>query len=118
MSENNIQTKTLPMLALRGLHVFPEMLLTFDVERQASVGALALAANYGQLIFLSTQKNLTADMPQEADVYQVGTVCRIRPVSYTHLNSPRAASSPPFLAAPSTPFSVLITLIRPGKRRA
>ena len=78
MSENNIQTKTLPMLALRGLHVFPEMLLTFDVERQASVGALALAAKYGQLIFLSTQKNLTADMPQEEDVYQVGTVCRIR----------------------------------------
>ena len=78
MSENNIQTKTLPMLALRGLHVFPEMLLTFDVERQASVGALALAAKYGQMIFLSTQKNLTADMPQEEDVYQVGTVCRIR----------------------------------------
>ena len=78
MIDNSIQTKTLPMLALRGLHVFPEMLLTFDVERQASVGALAMAAKYGQLIFLSTQKNLTADMPQEADVYQVGTVCRIR----------------------------------------
>ena len=78
MTDNSIQTKTLPMLALRGLHVFPEMLLTFDVERQASVGALALAAKYGQLIFLSTQKNLTADMPQEEDVYQVGTVCRIR----------------------------------------
>ena len=78
MTDNSIQTKTLPMLALRGLHVFPEMLLTFDVERQASVGALAMAAKYGQLIFLSTQKNLTADMPQEEDVYQVGTVCRIR----------------------------------------
>lgn len=78
MTDNSIQTKTLPMLALRGLHVFPEMLLTFDVERQASVGALALAAKYGQLIFLSTQKNLTADMPQEEDVYRVGTVCRIR----------------------------------------
>ncbi len=78
MIDNSIQTKTLPMLALRGLHVFPEMLLTFDVERQASVGALAMATKYGQLIFLSTQKNLTADMPQEADVYQVGTVCRIR----------------------------------------
>lgn len=78
MIDNSIQTKTLPMLALRGLHVFPEMLLTFDVERQASVGALAMAAKYGQLIFLSTQKNLTADMPQEEDVYQVGTVCRIR----------------------------------------
>lgn len=78
MIGNSIQTKTLPVLALRGLHVFPEMLLTFDVERQASVGALAMAAKYGQLIFLSTQKNLTADMPQEEDVYQVGTVCRIR----------------------------------------
>ena len=78
MIDNSIQTKTLPMLALRGLHVFPEMLLTFDVERQASVGALAMAAKYGQLIFLSTQKYLTADMPQEEDVYQVGTVCRIR----------------------------------------
>ncbi len=78
MTDNSIQTKTLPMLALRGLHVFPEMLLTFDVERQASVGALAMAAKYGQLIFLSTQKNLTADMPQEEDIYQVGTVCRIR----------------------------------------
>ena len=78
MTDNSIQTKTLPMLALRGLHVFPEMLLTFDVERQASVGALAMSSKYGQLIFLSTQKNLTADMPQEEDVYQVGTVCRIR----------------------------------------
>ena len=78
MTDNGIQIKTLPMLALRGLHVFPDMLLTFDVERQASIGALAMAAKYGQLIFLSTQKNLTADMPQEEDVYQVGTVCRIR----------------------------------------
>ena len=35
MTDNTIQTKTLPLLALRGLHVFPEMLLTFDVERVA-----------------------------------------------------------------------------------
>lgn len=87
MTDNSIQTKTLPMLALRGLHVFPEMLLTFDVERQASVGALAMAAKYGQLIFLSTQKNLTADLPQEEDIYQVGTVCRIR----QQLRQPRSS---------------------------
>lgn len=87
MTDNGIQTKTLPMLALRGLHVFPEMLLTFDVERQASVGALAMAAKYGQLIFLSTQKNLTADLPQEEDIYQVGTVCRIR----QQLRQPRSS---------------------------
>ena len=87
MTDNSIQTKTLPILALRGLHVFPEMLLTFDVERQASVGALAMAAKYGQLIFLSTQKNLTADLPQEEDIYQVGTVCRIR----QQLRQPRSS---------------------------
>ena len=78
MTDNTIQTKTLPLLALRGLHVFPEMLLTFDVERQASIGALGLAAKSGQLIFLAAQKSLMADLPQEEDIYQVGTVCRIR----------------------------------------
>lgn len=78
MADNSIQTKTLPLLALRGLHVFPEMLLAFDVERQASIGALSAAAKSGQLIFLAAQKNLTADMPQEEEIYPVGTVCRIR----------------------------------------
>ena len=78
MTDNSIQTKTLPLLALRGLHVFPEMLLTFDVERTASIGALGMASKNGQLIFLAAQKSLTADMPQEEDIYQVGTVCRIR----------------------------------------
>ena len=78
MTDNTIQTKTLPLLALRGLHVFPEMLLTFDVERTASNGALGMAAKSGQLIFLAAQKSLTADMPQQEDIYQVGTVCRIR----------------------------------------
>jgi len=68
----------LPLLALRGLHVFPGMLLTFDVERQASIGALNAAVKNDQLIFLSAQKDLTADMPQENEIYSVGTVCRIR----------------------------------------
>ena len=54
------------------------MLLTFDVERTASIGALGMAAKSGQLIFLAAQKSLTADMPQQEDIYQVGTVCRIR----------------------------------------
>jgi ATP-dependent Lon protease len=74
----NIETKSLPLLALRGLHVFPEMLLTFDVERPASIGALNMASKSGQLIFLATQKNLTTDMPEAQDIYQVGTVCRVR----------------------------------------
>ena len=68
----------LPLLALRGLHVFPGMLLTFDVERPASIAALNAAVRCDQLIFLSAQKDLTADMPQEDDIYSVGTVCRIK----------------------------------------
>ena len=78
MSEIKNETVTIPMLALRGLSVFPGMLMTFDVERPASVTALDTAVKADQLIFLATQKDLTADMPEEADIYHVGTVCRIR----------------------------------------
>ncbi|MBO5496978.1 MAG: endopeptidase La [Oscillospiraceae bacterium] len=68
----------LPLLALRGLHVFPGMLLTFDVERPASIAALNAAVRCDQLIFLAAQKDLTADLPQEDDIYSVGTVCRVK----------------------------------------
>ena len=68
----------LPLLALRGLHVFPGMLLTFDVERPASIAALNAAVRCDQLIFLSAQKDLTADLPQADDIFSVGTVCRIK----------------------------------------
>ena len=68
----------LPLLALRGLHVFPGMLLTFDVERPASVASLNMAVKNDQLIFLAAQKDLTVDMPKEDELYHVGTVCCIR----------------------------------------
>ena len=68
----------LPLLALRGLYVFPGMLLTFDVERPASIAALNAAVRCDQLIFLAAQKDLTADLPQEDDIYSVGTVCRVK----------------------------------------
>ena len=78
MSEFENEILRMPLLALRGLSVFPGMLLTFDVERPSSIGSLDIAANSDQLIFLATQKDLTADMPEEDDIYHVGTVCRIR----------------------------------------
>ena len=53
MQDNNFQTIFMPMIALRGLVVFPGMLLTFDVERPASVAALAQAGKGEQLIFLA-----------------------------------------------------------------
>ena len=72
------ELRWLPLLALRGLSVFPGMLLTFDVERQASIGALAQAGKQDQTIFLVTQRDLTVDLPEARDLFRVGTVCRIR----------------------------------------
>ena len=74
--ENEI--RTLPMLPLRGLSVFPAMLLSFDVERNASVAALDAAVRGDHLIFLAAQKDVATDVPQEKDIYHVGTVCRVR----------------------------------------
>ena len=74
--ENEI--RTLPMLPLRGLSVFPAMLLSFDVERNASVAALDAAVRGDHLIFLAAQKDIATDVPEEKDIYHVGTVCRVR----------------------------------------
>ena len=81
MSEENTQNNEnlrLPLLALRGLNVFPGMLLTFDVERSASLGALSAAEKRNQMIYLVPQRDLTVDLPEAQDLYGVGTVCRIR----------------------------------------
>ena len=78
MAQINHEYIRMPLLALRGLHVFPGMLLTFDVERPASIAALNNAVRMDQLIFLSAQKDLGADMPKAEEIYSVGTVCRVR----------------------------------------
>ena len=78
MAATKKEIEKLPLLALRGLHVFPGMMLTFDVERPASVAALNAAIRCNQLIFLAAQKDLTADLPQESDISDIGTVCRIK----------------------------------------
>lgn len=73
-----IKPKALPMLALRGLTAFPGMLLSFDIERPASMSALKTAMDKNQIIFLITQKEVTKDIPEAKDLYTVGTVCRVR----------------------------------------
>ena len=78
---------SLPLLPLRGLNVFPGMLLTFDVERPTSVAALSAAVRRNSLIFLSAQKDISIDAPEEDDIYRIGTVCRIR----QQLRQPRAS---------------------------
>lgn len=72
---NNIP---IPMLALRGVNVFPGMLMSFDVERKVSIEALNMANRFDRLIFLVAQKDPSVDIPEEGDLYAIGTVCRIR----------------------------------------
>ena len=72
--DRNNEIIKLPMLALRGLNVFPGMIITFDVERPASVAALNAAVSSSRNIFLAAQKNLAEDAPDENGIYKVGTL--------------------------------------------
>lgn len=70
-------TMNIPVLALRGLTVFPHMSLTFDVERPISIAALQRAMEMDQDIFLVAQKEISVNEPEEKDLYAVGTVSHI-----------------------------------------
>ena len=70
--------RAMPVLPLRGLAVFPGMLLNFDVERPMSAAALNIAMGEDQIILLTAQKDMTKDLPFLEDIYAVGTVCRVR----------------------------------------
>ena len=71
-------TVAMPLLALRGVTVFPSMMLHFDVGRDKSKKALEAAMNRDQTIFLLTQKDMRVDDPRESDLYQIGTVSRVK----------------------------------------
>lgn len=75
---NFVNTENMPVLALRGITVFPGRLVNFDVDRPLSVAALDFASHSDQILFLVAQKDLTVDIPFEKDLYRVGTVCRIK----------------------------------------
>lgn len=70
-------TMNIPVLALRGLTVFPHMTLTFDVERPISITALQRAMEAEQEIFLVTQREIGVNAPAEKDLYEIGTVSHI-----------------------------------------
>jgi ATP-dependent Lon protease len=71
-------TRTLPLIPLRGLTVFPYMVLHFDVGRERSVNALEEAMVSDQMVFLSSQKEAETTSPTSEDVYEVGTISRIK----------------------------------------
>ena len=70
----------LPVLPLRGMMVFPHMVLHFDVGRPKSVAALEKAMMDDQRIFLVAQKDAEVDDPHDSDLCRVGTVAQIKQV--------------------------------------
>lgn len=68
----------MPVLALRGLAVFPEQTVHFDVGRTKSALALEAAMKKDQMLFLVPQKDILVDDPKLEDLYPVGTVVRVK----------------------------------------
>lgn len=70
----------LPVLALRGLVVFPTMILHFDVGRQKSARAIEAAMENDHMIFVVAQKEIETDDPEFSDLYSVGVVSEVRQI--------------------------------------
>ncbi|MFR8003691.1 MAG: endopeptidase La [Hydrogeniiclostridium sp.] len=74
------ETRKMPALALRGLVIFPEMMIQFDVGRKKSILALADAMERDQTIFLVAQKDLGDNEPGFKQLYSTGVVAKIKQV--------------------------------------
>ncbi len=70
----------MPVLALRGVVVFPNTVASFDVGRKKSINALKYAMEKNQLIYLVTQKDSYIDEPEAQDLYKIGCVAKIKQV--------------------------------------
>ena len=78
--QNGTALSRLPVLPLRGLVAFPNMIIHFDVGRLLSIRALEAAMKNGQTLFLSAQRDLKTDNPSPSDLYQVGTICQVKQI--------------------------------------
>ncbi|WP_352400549.1 endopeptidase La [Anaerotignum sp.] len=74
------QTIKVPMIALRGLTVFPSMAISFPVSRQRSLDAVTAAESSGGKVFLVTQIDPATPDPEQKDLYEIGTLCSIKQV--------------------------------------
>lgn len=70
----------LPLIPLRGLTVFPNMVIYFDVGREKSIEAVEKAMAGDQKIFLAAQKDIDIDNPSEDDIFNIGTICEIKQI--------------------------------------
>ncbi|MFI3252801.1 MAG: endopeptidase La [Eubacteriales bacterium] len=68
----------LPTIALRGITVFPHVLIHFDVGRETSIHALEEAMSTGEPVFLVGQENMMVDFPEEDELCKIGTISHVR----------------------------------------
>jgi len=85
MEENEITSEsfeshsaTMPIIPLRGMTAFPNMVFHFDIGREKSVNALEKAMMSNQTVFLVSQKNPDTELPTSEDYYMVGTIAKIK----------------------------------------
>lgn len=76
MTNENI----LPLIPLRGMTIFPNMVTHFDVGREKSKKAVEAAMENGEKIFLATQKDVEIEDPKKSDISKVGTICNIKQI--------------------------------------
>ncbi|KAE9634398.1 MAG: ATP-dependent Lon protease [Epulopiscium sp.] len=80
MKKDDKNMLQMPLVALRGLNVFPNMILHFDVARPKSIRALEEAMISDQSIFLVAQKDAETEEPESKDLYNVGTISSIKQI--------------------------------------
>jgi len=86
---NDKNLQIMPALPMRGLVIFPHMILHFDVGREKSVDALRAAANGTRKIFLVSQRDLNAPEPGPDDIYKIGVIAEVRQILKTPENATR-----------------------------
>ena len=78
--KRTIKKRILPLLALRGIVIFPYTITTFDVGRPRSIKAIEEAMMRDNSIFLTAQKDLSVQDPEIDDIYKVGTIAKIKQI--------------------------------------
>ena len=77
IATKDIKTDTVPLLPLRDIVVFPDMVVPLLVGRTRSIKALDETMATDKLVFLTTQKDLHVDEPEEEEIYKIGTVAEV-----------------------------------------
>ena len=80
---------TIPLIPLRGLTIFPNVVVHFDVGRPKSIAAVEEAMLEEQEVFLAAQKDSTVEEPGNDEIYSVGTICKIKQILKMSDNSIR-----------------------------